>query len=142
MNRFMIGEYIRTQREAKEINQDDLCRGICNRSTLSRIERGRQEPSYYTLKVLLQRLGIPEERFQILMGPQEFEIEELQQEIVADNVKHDFSSALKKLRDWRPFFKQNNNPFCSSLFYGCVPWQGMKRMGSILIMIILLNARC
>ena len=75
MNRFMIGEYIRTQREAKEINQDDLCRGICNRSTLSRIERGRQEPSYYTLKVLLQRLGIPEERFQILMGPQEFEIE-------------------------------------------------------------------
>ena len=30
MNRFMIGEYIRKQREAKEINQDDLCRGICN----------------------------------------------------------------------------------------------------------------
>lgn len=110
MNRFMIGDYIRTQREAKEINQDDLCRGICNRSTLSRIERGRQEPSYYTLKVLLQRLGIPEERFQILMGPQEFEIEELQQEIVADNVKHDFSSALKKIERLETLFQAEQQP--------------------------------
>lgn len=110
MNRFMIGEYIRTQREAKGINQDDLCRGICNRSTLSRIERGRQEPSYYTLKVLLQRLGIPEERFQILMGPQEFEIEELQQEIVADNVKHDFSSALKKIERLETLFQAEQQP--------------------------------
>ena len=110
MNRFMIGEYIRKQREAKEINQDDLCRGICNRSTLSRIERGRQEPSYYTLKVLLQRLGIPEERFQILMGPQEFEIEELQQEIVADNVKHDFSSALKKIERLETLFQAEQQP--------------------------------
>lgn len=110
MNRFMIGEYIRTQREAKGINQDDLCRGICNRSTLSRIKRGRQEPSYYTLKVLLQRLGIPEERFQILMGPQEFEIEELQQEIVADNVKHDFSSALKKIERLETLFQAEQQP--------------------------------
>ncbi len=110
MNRFMIGDYIRTQREAKGINQDDLCRGICNRSTLSRIERGRQEPSYYTLKVLLQRLGIPEERFQILMGPQEFEIEELQQEIVADNVKHDFSSALKKIERLETLFQAEQQP--------------------------------
>lgn len=110
MNHFMIGDYIRTQREAKGINQDDLCRGICNRSTLSRIERGRQEPSYYTLKVLLQRLGIPEERFQILMGPQEFEIEELQQEIVADNVKHDFSSALKKIERLETLFQAEQQP--------------------------------
>ena len=97
MNRFMIGEYIRTQREAKGINQDDLCRGICNRSTLSRIEHGRHEPNYYVLKALLQRMGIPEERFQILMGPQEFEIEELQQEIVADNVAENFSAAIQKI---------------------------------------------
>ena len=110
MNRFMIGEYIRTQREAKGINQDDLCRGICNRSTLSRIEHGRHEPNYYVLKALLQRMGIPEERFQILMGPQEFEIEELQQEIVADNVKHDFSSALKKIERLETLFQAEQQP--------------------------------
>ncbi len=110
MNRFMIGEYIRTQREAKGINQDDLCRGICNRSTLSRIERGRQEPSYYTLKVLLQRLGISEERFRILMGPQEFEIGELQQEIVADNVAENFSAAIQKIERLEQLSQPLENP--------------------------------
>lgn len=97
MSNYHIGLYIKKMREELDVKQEVLCRGICNRSTLSRIERGRQEPSYYTLKVLLQRLGISEERFQILMGPQEFEIAELQKEIVADNVSEHFSSALKKI---------------------------------------------
>lgn len=97
MSNYHIGLYIKKMREELDVKQEVLCRGICDRSTLSRIERGRQEPSYYTLKVLLQRLGISEERFQILMGPQEFEIAELQKEIVADNVSEHFSSALKKI---------------------------------------------
>lgn len=110
VSNYHIGLYIKKMREEMDVKQDDLCRGICDRSTLSRIERGRQEPSYYTLKVLLQRLGIPEERFQILMGPQEFEIEELQQEIVADNVKHDFSSALKKIERLETLFQAEQQP--------------------------------
>ena len=110
MNRFMIGEYIRKQRDAKEINQDDLCRGICNRSTLSRIEHGRHEPNYYVLKALLQRMGIPEERFQILMGPQEFEIGELQQEIVADNVAENFSAAIQKIERLEQLSQPLENP--------------------------------
>lgn len=97
MSNYHIGLYIKKMREEQDVKQEVLCHGICDRSTLSRIERGRQEPSYYTLKVLLQRLGISEERFQILMGPQEFEIAELQKEIVADNVSEHFSSALKKI---------------------------------------------
>ena len=98
MYNYHIGEYIKRKREEKEIKQDELCYGICDRSTLSRIERGNQEPSNYILKALLQRLGISEDRCQILMGAQEFEIAELQREIVADNVRKDFSSALKKIR--------------------------------------------
>ena len=97
VSNYHIGLYIKKMREGLDVKQEVLCHGICDRSTLSRIERGRQEPSYYTLKVLLQRLGISEERFQILMGPQEFEIAELQKEIVADNVSEHFSSALKKI---------------------------------------------
>lgn len=97
MSNYHIGLYIKKMREELDVKQEVLCHGICDRSTLSRIECGRQEPSYYTLKVLLQRLGISEERFQILMGPQEFEIAELQKEIVADNVLEHFSSALKKI---------------------------------------------
>ena len=110
MYNYHIGEYIKRKREEKEIKQDELCYGICDRSTLSRIERGKQEPSYYILKALLQRLGISEDRCQILMGPQEFEISELQREIVADNVRKDFSSALKKIRRLEELSQSAENP--------------------------------
>ena len=110
MYNYHIGEYIKRKREEKEIKQDELCYGICDRSTLSRIERGKQEPSYYILKALLQRLGISEDRCQILMGPQEFEISELQREIVADNVREDFSSALKKIRRLEELSQSAVNP--------------------------------
>ena len=110
MYNYHIGEYIKRKREEKEIKQDELCYGICDRSTLSRIERGKQEPSYYILKALLQRLGISEDRCQILMGSQEFEISELQREIVADNVQKDFSSALKKIRRLEELSQSAENP--------------------------------
>ena len=110
MYNYHIGEYIKRKREEKEIKQDELCYGICDRSTLSRIERGKQEPSYYILKALLQRLGISEDRCQILMGAQEFEIAELQREIIADNVRKDFSSALKKIRRLEELSQSAENP--------------------------------
>lgn len=98
MKGYNVGFYIRKKREEKKINQAQLCYGICDRTTLSRIECGKQEPSYSVLKMLLQRLGMSEERCQILMGPKDFEINELQKEIVADNVCKSFSEALKKIR--------------------------------------------
>ncbi len=110
MYNYHIGEYIKRKREEQKIKQDELCYGICDRSTLSRIERGKQEPSYYILKALLQRLGISEDRCQILMGAQEFEISELQREIVADNVRKDFSSALKKIRRLEELSQSAENP--------------------------------
>ncbi len=110
MYNYHIGEYIKRKREEQKIKQDELCYGICDRSTLSRIERGKQEPSYYILKALLQRLGISEDRCQILMGPQEFEIAELQREIVADNVRDDFSSALKKICRLEELSQFEENP--------------------------------
>lgn len=110
MYNYHIGEYIKRKREEQKIKQDELCYGICDRSTLSRIERGKQEPSYYILKALLQRLGISEDRCQILMGAQEFEIAELQREIVADNVRKDFSSALKKIRRLEELSQSAENP--------------------------------
>ena len=110
MYNYHIGEYIKRKREEQKIKQDELCYGICDCSTLSRIERGKQEPSYYILKALLQRLGISEDRCQILMGAQEFEIAELQKEIVADNVRHDFSSALKKICRLEELYQSAENP--------------------------------
>ena len=110
MKGYHIGFCIRRKREEQGVSQSQLCYGICDRTTLSRIECGKQEPSYSLLKMLLQRLGMSEDRFQILMGPQEFAISELQEEIVADNVQHDFSSALKKIRRLEELFQPAENP--------------------------------
>ena len=101
MSNYHIGQYIKKRREELNVNQDALCYGICDRSTLSRIERGRQEPSYQVLKALLQRLGISENRCQILIGPQEFAIVELQ---------HDFSAALQKIERLEALFQPEQQP--------------------------------
>ena len=58
----------------------------------------------------MQRLGISENRCQILIGPQEFAIVELQREIVADNVKHDFSAALQKIERLEALLQPEQQP--------------------------------
>lgn len=40
MKAYNIGDCIRQLREEQNVNQEDLCRGLCSKSTLSRIERG------------------------------------------------------------------------------------------------------
>lgn len=69
MKAYNIGLFIKKKREEQHIRQEDLCRGICDKSTLSRIERGKQEPSSGILGVLLQRLGINEDQLAVLLGP-------------------------------------------------------------------------
>lgn len=53
-----IGKVIYQQRIAKNWNQEDLCRGICAVSYLSKIETGKADPSSEILKQLLERLEI------------------------------------------------------------------------------------
>lgn len=95
---YNIGYYIQRIREEKNINQRDLCRGICDRTTLSRIENGKQEPSYHVLKALLQRLDVDETQVLLLLGPQDFEISNLQKEITALNTNRNFQEAAEKIR--------------------------------------------
>lgn len=98
MQMYNIGYYIQRIREEKNINQRDLCRGICDRTTLSRIENGKQEPSYHVLKALLQRLDVDETQALLLLGPQDFEISNLQKEITALNTNRNFQEAAEKIR--------------------------------------------
>ena len=63
---YHIGFVIKQKREEKGISQKELCKGICDHSTLSRIERGKHESSVTTLKMLLQRLGLDDEEKKII----------------------------------------------------------------------------
>lgn len=98
MKAYNIGLFIQKKREEQHIRQEDLCRGICDKSTLSRIERGKQEPSSGILGVLLQRLGINEDQLAVLLGPKDFEISDLQKEIIGLNSQKEYEKAAEKIR--------------------------------------------
>ena len=59
MEVFFIGEYIKNQRETLRLTQEQVCDGICDPATLSRIENGHHTPSRTKVNALLQRLGLP-----------------------------------------------------------------------------------
>lgn len=97
MKAYNIGDCIRQLREEQNVNQEDLCHGLCNKSTLSRIERGCHVPSIGTVALLLQRLGVNEDSLSFLLGTTELEISNLHKEIEALNAQRKYDEALQKI---------------------------------------------
>lgn len=98
MQNISIGECIRRRRKELKLTQEEVCFGICEVSTLSRIENGRHVPSRSKINALLQRLGLPEERYYALTSPNELEIEALKKEIVGFNTSKNSEMSLKYLQ--------------------------------------------
>ena len=86
MKEFHIGEVIKQRRIELGLTQEELCEGIYEPPTMSRIETGRQTPSRTKLNALLQRLGLPDDRYYALLSDRELKIADLQKEIVSCNV--------------------------------------------------------
>lgn len=63
MKEIFLGEVIRRRRIELGLTQEALCEGICEPTTISRFENGRQTPSRNHVKALLFRLGLPDDRF-------------------------------------------------------------------------------
>ena len=99
MAQYPLGIIIRQRRDMLGLSQQQLCQGICDRSTLSRIERGDQVPSYYTLHALLQRLGMQEKDIRFFLSQPDFETAQLQREIVALNTRKQWLQAQQKIRE-------------------------------------------
>lgn len=85
MQMVLIGEYIKQRRKELHLTQEKVCDGICDPTTLSRIENGCQVPSKTKLNALLQRLGLPDSRYYALVSDHELKIESLKREIVSCN---------------------------------------------------------
>ena len=81
MNEIAIGTMIRKEREAQGLTQHMLCAGICDITTLSRLETGQTVPTAHKLKALLQRLGLPEEKAYALVGDKELRFSALEKEL-------------------------------------------------------------
>lgn len=97
MQGYNIGYYIKRIRQEKGISQEALYEGLCSRSTIHRIESGKQQPTMFTAIHLLQRLGLDENSFLVPLGPRDFEICNLQKEIVALNAQSQFEQALERI---------------------------------------------
>ena len=97
MQGYNVGYYIKRIRQEKGISQEALYEGLCSRSTIHRIESGEQNPNFFTAINLLQRLGLDESSFLIPLGPRDFEICNLQKEIVALNAQSQFEQALERI---------------------------------------------
>jgi len=92
-----IGELIKQQRIERNISQEQLCEGICEAATLSRIEQGRSYPTQARLEALLQRLGLPGERIYAIVSDDEQELQQLKDEIIHCNATRDLREGLQKL---------------------------------------------
>ncbi|MCL2619633.1 MAG: helix-turn-helix domain-containing protein [Defluviitaleaceae bacterium] len=73
MAMFHIGTLIKEQRTGRGATLDQLCKGICHRTTLMRIEVGERTPNNFVLAKLLERLGFHAERF-YFSGQSEIEL--------------------------------------------------------------------
>lgn len=93
MKELFLGEYIRQERLKQGITQEQLCAGICEPITVSRLENGKQMPSYSRIRAFLQRLGLPDDRFFALLSKHELEIKTLEDEIRADVIRFERASS-------------------------------------------------
>lgn len=98
MKEVFLGEVIRQRRLELGLTQEELCEGICEPMTISRFENGRQTPSRNRIKALLQRLGLPDDRFFGLLSAKEMQISNLEKEITSCHVRFERATPEEKNR--------------------------------------------
>lgn len=96
MQELFIGETIRQKRLELGKTQEQLCAGLCEPSTLSRIETGKQAPSRSVAEALLQRLGLPHDRYYTFLTSREAEADALRTKIDSCAARFQQSLAAEK----------------------------------------------
>lgn len=101
MATMFIGDYIKRRRKELALTQEQLCEGLCDAATLSRLETGFHSPRRSLLNALLQRLGLPTTRYFAVVTKNELALESLEKEIVACNVQKRWEDGFAKLDQLR-----------------------------------------
>ena len=87
MQQIFLGEAIKKRRLELGLTQEQLCEGICEPITVSRLENGKQTPSRNRINALLERLDMPADRYYALLSKHELDIDALQRKIASYNVR-------------------------------------------------------
>ena len=96
MQQMFLGEAIKKRRLELGLTQEQLCEGICEPITVSRLENGKQTPSRNRINALLERLDMPADRYYALLSKHELDVDALQKEIVSYNVRFQKATADEK----------------------------------------------
>lgn len=141
MEQYQVGKLLKEYRKRKKISQEELAFGLCEVSTLSRIERGEQIPNRKLVQLLFERLneGLPsldipmnkydfdrynlEVRIQSMVARNDYEIAELLQEYSSLEQKmnkfelqfHEFYQALYHMRHRTKTNEDVLNDFCNAM---------------------------
>ena len=117
MQTVFVGEYIKRRRKELKLTQEKICEGICDPTTLSRIENGHQTPSKTKINALLQRLGLPDSCYYAITSKNELEIETLKKEIVGCHITERVEEGFDQLEKLREITAEDdllqNNSFCA-----------------------------
>ena len=70
----IIGGWIAYLREQQGISREILCRGLCTKDQLRRIETQGQEAEKLLADALMQRLGKTMEQFDLLLEDEEYDL--------------------------------------------------------------------
>lgn len=119
MEEVTLGEFIKQRRKKLGLTQLEVCEGICEPITLSRLEHGRHITSDLRISALLGRLGLPDNRHLTVLSKREMEINNLQKAIQDEEVRFRRAGsserpdvrerALKKLDSLERVAKKDNN---------------------------------
>lgn len=118
MNVGYLGEAVRQRRKELGVSQKILCEGLCTSMTLSRFESGQQTPSWDCVAAILQRLGLPDDRYCAQLTRKEAQLVRLRKEVLAYCNQFERTSgnerqqaradALKRLRNLERRVKAND----------------------------------
>jgi transcriptional regulator with XRE-family HTH domain len=98
MQTVLLGDEIKRRRRELGLTQRELGEGICEAVTISRLENNKQLPSYSCIKVLLQRLDLPDDRYFALLSKNESQIKSLREEIIPCNARRQNEAGLAYVR--------------------------------------------
>lgn len=133
----IIGSVIKDTRERNGISQDTLCRGLCSRAFLARVEAGERECEKILTDAFLQRAGVAADRFSYMADPEEQVVLICREKMYDAVEKNNVAWAKKAFIKYKKLTAQKNKLHGQILLYyqAVLDWQNKKPMDGIMEML-------
>lgn len=106
MREFFLGEAIKRRRTELGLTREQVADGICDASTLYRLELGKQGISYDRAKLLFQRLNMPDGQYYALLSTHDLEISNVRKELLACSSRFGRAAEDEKRQAWELAMEQ------------------------------------